>query len=59
VSGALRLARATERDGVDACTGCGGDYFSHRARRERERQALLVWSRSSPDGPPLSVTPAP
>jgi len=28
----------------DVCTGCSHDLFSHRARRERERQAMLIWS---------------
>lgn len=27
-----------------SCTACGGDAYSHRARGEEERQALLVWS---------------
>jgi len=44
VSAALAAAGAGERAGVDACTGCGGGYFSHRARGDRGRQALLVWS---------------
>ena len=26
------------------CTGCGGDYFSHRVRGDTGRQALVVWS---------------
>ena len=30
--------------GVDACTACGGGQFSHRARGDRGRQALVVWS---------------
>jgi polyphenol oxidase len=28
---------------VDACTGCGGDGFSFRARGDDARQALFVW----------------
>jgi YfiH family protein len=29
---------------ADACTSCGADrYFSHRARGERERQAVVAW----------------
>jgi copper oxidase (laccase) domain-containing protein len=28
----------------DACTGCAGGYFSHRARGDGGRQALLVWT---------------
>lgn len=27
----------------DVCTACSDAYFSHRARREKERQALVVW----------------
>lgn len=43
-SAALAAAGARERSGVDACTGCGGGYFSHRARGDVGRQALVVWS---------------
>jgi hypothetical protein len=51
VSAALAAAGATETVGVDACTGCGGGYFSHRARGDTGRQALVVWSadRSDPE----------
>lgn len=43
---AAALARADARPvaGVDVCTACGDGYFSHRARRDTGRQALLVWS---------------
>jgi copper oxidase (laccase) domain-containing protein len=44
VSAALTAAGVREQGGVDACTGCAGGYFSHRARGDRGRQALLVWS---------------
>ncbi len=44
VSAALRAAGVTELGGVDACTGCAGGYFSHRARGDGGRQALLVWT---------------
>ena len=27
----------------DVCTACSGDHYSHRARGERERQAMVVW----------------
>jgi YfiH family protein len=40
------LARANVDDviDVDACTACSPDgYFSHRARGDRERQALVIW----------------
>jgi polyphenol oxidase len=31
-----------------ACTACGGRWFSHRARGERARQALVVWIEDPP-----------
>lgn len=45
------LERASERSGVAVelgpvdgrCTVCTPGFFSHRARRDRGRQALLVW----------------
>jgi YfiH family protein len=27
----------------DVCTACSDDYYSHRARQEKERQAMVVW----------------
>ena len=54
-SGALALdlpravARAVEKAGAslvhdaDICTACSAEHFSHRARAETERQALVVW----------------
>jgi YfiH family protein len=49
---ATALARAGARsvDGVDVCTACGDGYFSHRARGDRGRQALVVWSGRARDG---------
>ena len=44
VAAALAAAGVAEVAGVDACTACGGGYFSHRARGDRGRQALVVWS---------------
>lgn len=44
VSVALAAGGAEETPGVDACTACSGPYFSHRARQDRGRQALVVWS---------------
>ncbi len=44
------VAAALERSGtvlaahVDRCTACSGRDFSHRARCDRGRQALVVWS---------------
>ena len=44
VSEALDACGVSETAGADACTACQGRYFSHRARRDGGRQALLVWS---------------
>jgi copper oxidase (laccase) domain-containing protein len=44
VAAALGRAGVTPVPGVDACTACGGPYFSHRARGDAGRQALVVWS---------------
>jgi copper oxidase (laccase) domain-containing protein len=43
---AAALVRAGGRmvTGVDSCTACGGASFSHRARADAGRQALVVWS---------------
>ncbi len=42
---ALRRAGAHLVHDEDVCTACAADrYFSHRARRERERQAMVVWA---------------
>jgi polyphenol oxidase len=43
------VRRALEAAGVDdvafvgGCTACGGDAFSHRARGDQGRQAVLAW----------------
>jgi len=42
------VAAALREVGVDledrsCCTGCGGPWFSHRARGERGRQVMAVW----------------
>jgi copper oxidase (laccase) domain-containing protein len=50
VSSALAASGAEEVIGVDACTACGGGYFSHRARGDAGRQALVVWSDAAPGG---------
>jgi polyphenol oxidase len=44
VTAALTSSGAAETPGVDACTACAGGFFSHRARKESGRQALIVWS---------------
>ncbi len=48
VSAALSASGAEEVAGVEACTACSGGYFSHRARGDRGRQALVVWSDAVP-----------
>jgi YfiH family protein len=40
---ALAHAGVREVDDVGACTGCSPGYFSHRTRRELQRQAMVVW----------------
>ncbi|HXA33219.1 MAG TPA: polyphenol oxidase family protein [Acidimicrobiales bacterium] len=47
VGAAFARAGVTEVPGVDRCTACDERYFSHRARGDRGRQALIVW-RDSP-----------
>jgi hypothetical protein len=44
VSASLAGAGVRHVSGVAACTACAGGYFSHRARHDRDRQALVVWS---------------
>jgi YfiH family protein len=45
VRAALRRADVEPAHDEDACTACRGDrYFSHRARGEVERQAMVVWT---------------
>jgi polyphenol oxidase len=50
VSAALEAGGAREVAGWEACTACEGEFFSHRARADTGRQALVVWS-SSPGDP--------
>jgi polyphenol oxidase len=50
VSAALVAGGATETAGIDACTACAGGYFSHRARRDSGRQAMIVWSEGGAGG---------
>jgi hypothetical protein len=40
-------ADVTDVPGIDRCTACDERYFSHRARGDAGRQALIVWR----DGP--------
>ena len=44
VAAALGRSGARLVGGVDGCTSCGGAWFSHRARADTGRQALVVWS---------------
>jgi YfiH family protein len=41
----VSLAQAGARlvHDVDVCTSCSAEHYSHRARRELERQAVVVW----------------
>lgn len=43
VRAALGAAGVTTLEDVGACTACSDDYFSWRARRDKERQAMVVW----------------
>jgi YfiH family protein len=43
VRAALARAGVSEVDDVGVCTACSPAHFSHRARRELGRQALVVW----------------
>lgn len=47
VRAAFARADVTDVPGVDRCTACDERYFSHRARGDAGRQALIVWR----DGP--------
>ena len=44
VTAAVTGAGARMADGVGVCTACGVGQFSHRARADTGRQALLVWA---------------
>lgn len=48
VAACLRRCGVTRLDDRSVCTGCRDeDFFSHRARGERERQVMAIW-RTSP-----------
>ncbi len=49
VASSLAAAGVRQVRGRDACTACQRGYFSHRARGDGGRQALVVWAG---DGPP-------
>ncbi len=44
VSAALVAGGAVQVAGIDRCTACDEGWFSHRARGDRGRQAMVVWS---------------
>ena len=44
IRAALDASGAALVDVVDVCTACGGGQYSHRARGDAGRQALVVWS---------------
>jgi hypothetical protein len=44
VTAAVTAAGGRMVDGIATCTACGDRQFSHRARRDTGRQALVVWS---------------
>jgi polyphenol oxidase len=48
VAMSLRASDVRMVGGVDACTACSDEvrYFSHRARADTGRQAMVVWSTS-------------
>ncbi len=56
VLGALAAAGVDEVERVGGCTACGDGSFSHRARGERERQAVLAWIEPS-DAKPAEPEP--
>ena len=51
VTAAVIAAGGRMVEGADACTSCSREQFSHRARADTGRQALVVWS-SAPAGAP-------
>ena len=53
VASALRDCAVEVDEVVDQCTACHRErYFSHRARRERERHVMVVWREPGPERPP-------
>ncbi len=55
VAAAVGGSGAVLLDGVDECTACGGRNFSHRARGDTGRQAMLVWA--AVPAAPIPATP--
>jgi YfiH family protein len=48
VRGALAAAAVHDVTFVGGCTACGPDAFSHRARADEGRQAVLAWIEAAP-----------
>ncbi len=49
VASALQRAEVELSDRIDECTAClAHDYFSHRARAERERHVMVLWRDAAP-----------
>jgi polyphenol oxidase len=49
VRAALAQAGVVHATDLDVCTACSPDHYSHRARNDPERQALVLWKTSSSD----------
>jgi YfiH family protein len=49
VRAALAQVGVTDVTDVDICTACSLEHYSHRARGDRGRQALVLWKTSSFD----------
>jgi YfiH family protein len=43
VRSALAEAGVHDMEDIGLCTACSGEYYSWRARRERQRQATVLW----------------
>ncbi len=48
VAASMAGAGVRQVPGRHACTACGRGYFSHRARADRARQAMVVWAGDAP-----------
>lgn len=59
VASAVARAGARMVAGADACTACDPTWFSHRARGDAGRQALVVWSSRAPVVAPAPPGPDP
>ena len=50
--GSVLERRGVRLAATGSCTGCGGDWFSHRRRGDSGRHALVAWTRSPRDDEP-------